>query len=123
MFAVSTPQGVHGHHRDTRLHHTQPACPARHRAHGGITAAAAALGISSTAIDKHLAKLRIAFADDLIVFTGRETVVTPLGTKVLGLVDTLLETYAEIASLTPSRSVPEPVVASAHGAAASRPAP
>ncbi|MCP2266092.1 LysR family transcriptional regulator [Promicromonospora thailandica] len=90
---------------------------------GGITAAAAALGISSTAIDKHLAKLRIAFADDLIVFTGRETVVTPLGTKVLGLVDTLLETYAEIASLTPSRSVPEPVVASAHGAAASRPAP
>jgi DNA-binding transcriptional LysR family regulator len=71
---------------------------------GGITAAAADLGISSTSIDKHLAKLRTAFGDDLIVFTGRDTLVTPLGTKVLGLVDTLFEVYAEIASLTPSPS-------------------
>ncbi|MFI2490424.1 LysR family transcriptional regulator [Promicromonospora kroppenstedtii] len=69
---------------------------------GGITAAAADLGISSTSIDKHLARLRTVFADDLIVFTGRDTLVTPLGTQVLGLVDTLFEVHAEIASLTPS---------------------
>lgn len=66
---------------------------------GGITAAAAYLGVSGTSIDKHLAKLRMAFEDDLVVFTGRDTLITPLGTKLLGLVETLFETYDEISSL------------------------
>lgn len=77
---------------------------------GGITAAAAHLGVSGTSIDKHLARLRRAFEDDLVVFTPRDTLITPLGTEIVGLAEILFEAYDEIAAL-----VPEAATSDGHG--------